>query len=98
MMKYMMIFMAFVFFKVASGLCVYFITSSIWGIVERKMLPKPELDIEKIEARASGASSSTGLMGKRKKAEPKEIGLSNQKALDQRKQRDKDRKRKMRDR
>lgn len=98
MMKYMMIFMAFIFFKVASGLCVYFITSSIWGIIERKMLPKPELDIEKVEARASGKNSSTGLMGKRNKAEPKEIGLSNQKALDQRKQRDKDRKRKMRDR
>jgi YidC/Oxa1 family membrane protein insertase len=40
MMQYMMIFMGIMFFKVASGLCVYFIASSIWGISERKFLPK----------------------------------------------------------
>jgi YidC/Oxa1 family membrane protein insertase len=39
-MKYMMIFMGVMFFKVASGLCLYFIASSTWGIVERKFLPK----------------------------------------------------------
>jgi len=42
MMKYMMIVMGFMFFKVPAGLCVYFITSSIWSICERKMLPKPK--------------------------------------------------------
>jgi YidC/Oxa1 family membrane protein insertase len=41
MMKYMMIFMGFMFFKVAAGLCIYFIASSLWGICERKFLPKP---------------------------------------------------------
>jgi len=40
-MKYMMLFMALMFFKVAAGLCLYFIASSLWGIIERKMLPKP---------------------------------------------------------
>ena len=40
-MKYMMLIMGFLFFKVASGLCLYFIASSLWGIAERKMLPKP---------------------------------------------------------
>lgn len=40
MMQYMMIFMGLLFFKVASGLCVYFIASSIWGIAERKLLPR----------------------------------------------------------
>ena len=40
MMKYMMVFMAVMFFKVASGLCIYFIASSLWGIAERKILPK----------------------------------------------------------
>ena len=40
MMQYMMIFMGVMFFKVASGLCVYFIASSLWGIAERKLLPK----------------------------------------------------------
>ena len=40
MMKYMMVFMGFLFFKVASGLCVYFIASTLWGLAERKYLPK----------------------------------------------------------
>lgn len=40
MMKYMTIFFGFMFFKVASGLCVYFIASSLWGMAERKYLPK----------------------------------------------------------
>ena len=40
MMKYMMIFMGIMFYKVASGLCMYFIASSLWGLAERKFLPK----------------------------------------------------------
>ena len=42
-MQYMMIFMGFMFFKVASGLCIYFITSTIWGIAERKLIPPPNV-------------------------------------------------------
>lgn len=41
MMKYMMGFMGFLFFKVPSGLCLYFIASSLWGIGERKLIPPP---------------------------------------------------------
>ncbi|MBX9790655.1 MAG: YidC/Oxa1 family insertase periplasmic-domain containing protein [Pirellulales bacterium] len=41
MMQYMMIFMGVMFFKVPSGLCVYFIASSLWGLAERKLVPKP---------------------------------------------------------
>ncbi len=40
MMKYMMIFFGLMFYKVAAGLCVYFIASSLWGFAERKLLPK----------------------------------------------------------
>src|SRR5205807_10423392 len=40
MMKYMMIFMGLMFYRVAAGLCIYFIISSLWGLVERKLLPK----------------------------------------------------------
>ena len=40
-MKYMMIFMALLFYKVPSGLCLYFIASSIWSIGERKLAPPP---------------------------------------------------------
>jgi YidC/Oxa1 family membrane protein insertase len=39
-MKYMMIFMGFMFYKVPSGLGIYFITSSLWAIGERLLLPK----------------------------------------------------------
>ncbi len=40
-MQYMMIFMGVMFFKVPSGLCLYFIASSVWGLAERKLMPKP---------------------------------------------------------
>ncbi len=50
MMKYVMGFMGLLFFKVPSGLCLYFIASSLWGITERKMLPKPPaVDTQTIE-------------------------------------------------
>lgn len=45
MMKYMTLFMGFLFFKVASGLCLYFIASSLWGIAERKLVPKPKVSL-----------------------------------------------------
>lgn len=40
MMKYMMIFFGVLFYKVAAGLVLYFISSSLWGLAERKLLPK----------------------------------------------------------
>ena len=39
-MQYMMFFMGFLFFKVPSGLCLYFIVSTVWGLVERRFVPK----------------------------------------------------------
>ena len=39
-MKYMMMFMGVMFYKVPSGLGIYFITSSLWAIGERLLLPK----------------------------------------------------------
>lgn len=39
-MSFMMIFMGVLFYKIASGLCLYFIASSMWGMAERKLLPK----------------------------------------------------------
>src|SRR5262249_12782363 len=45
MMKYMPVIMCLIFFKFASGLAVYFIVSSLWGLVERKLLlPKRHPD------------------------------------------------------
>ncbi|MCH7728163.1 MAG: membrane protein insertase YidC, partial [Planctomycetes bacterium] len=42
-MMFMTVFIGFLFFKVPAGLCIYFITSSLWGLGERKLLPKPKL-------------------------------------------------------
>lgn len=41
-MKFMMIFMLVLFFRVPAGLCIYFITSSLWALGERLMLPKDD--------------------------------------------------------
>src|SRR5262249_13422442 len=51
-MKYMMIFFGLLFYKVAAGLCIYFIASSLWGFAERKWLPKkkPVADGETAES------------------------------------------------
>jgi YidC/Oxa1 family membrane protein insertase len=55
MMKYMTIFMGLFFYKVASGLCLYFIASSLWGIAERKLLPKTQT----ADAAAAGGATGT---------------------------------------
>ncbi|MCA9230801.1 MAG: YidC/Oxa1 family insertase periplasmic-domain containing protein [Planctomycetales bacterium] len=74
-MKFMMLFMGLLFFKVASGLCLYFIASSIWGIAERKLIPKPApAGLAETEAKSSVAvrESSNGLArGSRPKKKPK---------------------------
>jgi YidC/Oxa1 family membrane protein insertase len=44
-MQIMMGVMGIFFYKVAAGLCLYFIASSLWGVVERKMLPKKSVAI-----------------------------------------------------
>lgn len=43
MMKYMSVVFGIMFYKVAAGLCMYFIASSLWGLAERKLLPKKKL-------------------------------------------------------
>ncbi|MEI6326212.1 MAG: hypothetical protein WCO91_12230, partial [Gemmataceae bacterium] len=32
--------MGLMFYRVASGMCLYFIASSLWSLAERKLLPK----------------------------------------------------------
>jgi YidC/Oxa1 family membrane protein insertase len=65
MMKYMMVFMAFMFYKVPSGLGIYFITSSLWQIGERLLLPKvttttPALGDEKSPPSGGGGGGGKG--------------------------------------
>jgi YidC/Oxa1 family membrane protein insertase len=40
-MTIMMVVMGLLFYKVAAGLCIYFIATSLWGVAERQFLPKP---------------------------------------------------------
>jgi len=40
MMSYMMIFIGYLFYRSPAGLCLYFISSSLWGITERTILKK----------------------------------------------------------
>ena len=73
MMSYMTLFIGVMFFKVPSGLCLYFITSSLWGIAERKLLPKPKLKegleatTEPVEKKESAASARAKKKRQKKK-------------------------------
>ncbi len=65
MMKFMFLFMGLMFFRVASGLCIYFVASSTWGILERKMLPKikdPEAYLEKLAEERRQKKRKPGFM------------------------------------
>lgn len=54
MMNMMMVVMGFLFYRVPAGLCLYFITSSLWGMSERKILDfgKPKTDADAQPAKA----------------------------------------------
>jgi YidC/Oxa1 family membrane protein insertase len=68
-MYFMTLFMGVMFYKVPAGLCIYFITSSLWGICERKMLKKPvpkaDLPATTGKSDAGGDSKGGGSDGKR---------------------------------
>jgi YidC/Oxa1 family membrane protein insertase len=69
-MKFMTIGMGILYFKVASGLCLYFIASSLWGIAERKLLPKtlgPAPGAPAVAARPSAPASTNGHSGSSRK-------------------------------
>ena len=77
MMKYMMVFMGFMFYKVASGLCLYFIASTSWGMAERKFLPKSK-PVDKTDTsvpvtpeKKSASSSENGASSRNKKKKSK---------------------------
>lgn len=68
-MKIMMILMLFFFYKSAAGLAIYFICSSVWGMIERKLLPK-KVDVPD-EPKPSGGSPVLKDREKPKPVEPK---------------------------
>lgn len=63
MMSVMTLMMGLFFFKVPAGLCVYFITSSLWGIAERifvkKTIPPTTSDSLAVEGGPKPASSGS---------------------------------------
>ena len=75
-MQIMMGVMALFFYKVAAGLCLYFIASSLWGVCERKLLPKKKLATAAAAAAPvpNNSSPTKGTMSARdrKKAERRE--------------------------
>jgi YidC/Oxa1 family membrane protein insertase len=73
MMKYMMVFFGLMFYKVAAGLCMYFIASSLWGVAERKLLPKRQLAGVPAAAPAGGKGSG-GRPARLKPRDPKSNG------------------------
>ena len=96
-MSYAMIFMGLLFFKVPAGLCLYFITSSVWGIAERKMLPKPELDKSKLDEEFGTDKAS---LAKKAKLDAKRQAKDQKRLeeLDEKKRRDKERKQRLKKR
>ena len=65
MMKMMMVMMAVFFYKVAAGLALYFIVSTLWGIIERqRLIPKPKIGDGAAPAeRKPGRSGSNAQLG-----------------------------------
>ena len=61
MMKYMMVFIGYMFYTVPSGLCLYIISSSLWGIAEKQLLPKPTAKPAEGTTKPSGGAVSSGL-------------------------------------
>jgi YidC/Oxa1 family membrane protein insertase len=88
MTKYMTLFFCIMFYKMAAGLCIYFIISSTWGLIERKMLPKripttpegaPALALASGNGTVrNGASTKAGKQAARKQAELEKEKLKEQ--------------------
>ena len=100
-MKYAMIFMGVLFFKVPAGLCLYIITSSLWAIVERKMLPKPELDTSKLDTIGGDSAKKNDASAKQIQKQQKQAQKQEQVRIEQqeeKKKRDKERKKKLKQR
>ncbi|MEI7684674.1 MAG: YidC/Oxa1 family insertase periplasmic-domain containing protein [Planctomycetota bacterium] len=57
-MQIMMGVMGIFFYKVAAGLCLYFISSSVWGVIERKLLPKKSILAPEPVVASKGISNS----------------------------------------
>lgn len=71
-MSYMMIFIGFMIYRVPAGLCVYFITSTLWGISERKLLDYIKTDEKKTDDPETIETTAT-LKSSRSEPEPEPV-------------------------
>ncbi len=71
-MTFMMLFMGLMFFKVAAGLCIYFIASSLWGLAERQFMPKELVDQELVQEEANNWKSNQNKKSPRHRPEDDE--------------------------
>jgi hypothetical protein len=72
MMKWMSIVFGFMFYKVAAGLCMYFIASSLWGLAERKLQGKKKTEpVSSGDAGGGSELPAPAPAPSRPKAEPK---------------------------
>ncbi len=69
-MQFMMMFMGVMFYKVAAGLCIYFIVSSAWGLIERRLMPKKTIETVVVAPKLAVAGPAGKYRGKNAKAEP----------------------------
>ena len=81
MMNYMTIFFGFLFWHQPAGLCLYFIASSLWGIMERKLLDygkqpepaeQPIVEVREPEDSGSGGGKNRRRSRTRPAARPEE--------------------------
>jgi YidC/Oxa1 family membrane protein insertase len=86
MMKWMMVIFGIMFYKVAAGLCVYFIASSLWGLAERKLLGKKPVAAPAPAGASDSDSSGNGarLLPKPPKPRPEPKGPPSEGGLMQR--------------
>ena len=82
-----------------SGLCLYFIRSSLWGIAERKMLPKPELDKSRLDEMSDDMPDKATIKKlEKRKLQVEKATEKRQLEMDEKKRRDRERKKKLKQR
>lgn len=74
MMQVMTVFMGVLFFKVPSGLCIYFITSSIWSLIERQLVKRmvPTKGVDASSTSIAATPSGDGVSKEPARTNPKD--------------------------
>ncbi|MFO0877937.1 MAG: YidC/Oxa1 family insertase periplasmic-domain containing protein [Gemmataceae bacterium] len=83
MMRIMMVVMGLFFYKIAAGLCIYIITSTLWSFAERKLLPKAKpvgIDTNLDKRVAAAVNSAPGIEKSTAIAAPSALAANAKKA------------------